>query len=471
MAGASHHFANKRVLLPELIAKIPGLPELCSPEERDEKGLNVLGCSAGCGYHEVVFKPFWVDPSRLVVQHDTRNTPCSAPGKGGGTAAGGSATSQPKVAHPRVDMSTVIPKAGASLKVPGTTFLKDERLGRFLSGPKRSALLDSHESVPDTFRAHALRLMVLVSEVQATIAAGKAAASRSFKPRTPSSPFTSGPAASSSSASVSTGVRHTSSSSSTTTIADLAVPVSLLLRDAQSKEIPVELAKATVTFGTLERNELALAIMSRGLHEYLSWSTYVAWSGSYGKIKAAPLLRELHDNLLPDMAVVSDAILKGTAISSSLTAVWDGSTFFILGALVMKRDDSAISAFYRVERNRLDAICAKKFGWKPPSASAASAAADDGPAIASAGDRAGDGEGQQDEDEGPNPSGPRGRKRGRPGGGGGKGIPAIDKPGAAKKLRGAQQQVRQLQSQLAKLKAGNGGGDKPTAGGGATKTE
>jgi len=425
-----------------MIASVPGLDKLLTKDETKD-GIEVYGCTAGCHYAQVWMKPFWVDFANKTIIHDTRNTPCSAPGAqaGGGTAVAGTAT-RSMVTHPRVPVTSVVSHLSSSLSVPRCSFLKDERLNRFLSDGKRSALLDAHETPPDSFRAHVSRLLIMISEAQAAIALGKAAGARLF-----STPPTSSSAASSSARAPSAGTEDTK-------IMDYAVSVRTMIASSSSDKVSLVKDK-TVTFAVLTRNEMALAIVSRGLHEYVNWAAYVAWSGTYGsKVKANALLREIHDSLLFDLATISDAILTGVAISDRLESVWDSNVFHILGALIFRKDDSGISAFYRQERAlRFDALCTKKFGWKPATADPSGG-----------GGRQHDRDAADDGDEAPsNP-----RKRGRDGGGGGGNPRKGDTQGDPKKLRKGgnphQRRIQLLQKELrdarksAKDKASGGGG-------------
>jgi hypothetical protein len=441
--SGKHSFSNGRKVDARMIAKIPGLAELLDPDEARD-GIEVSGCTAGCGFAEVFGKPFWVDFARKVIQHDTRNTPCSAPGQGSSGQTGGSVQtySKPMVSHPRVNVNTVLPHLGATLGVPKTTFLKDERLNRHLGDGKRSALLDFHETQPDTFRNHVTRVTIMIAETQAALGMGKAAC-RSAAP----SATRARRARSASAAAAAAGAGAASTDAAPDDII-AKIPVKVMLRD---KHATSELAKKEVTFDILELNEVALAIMLRGINEYINWCTYVAWSGTYGpKVKAQLLIREIHESLLPDLATVMDAIVNGSAISTGLDALWDSCVFFVLGTLIFKNDDAGMAAFYRLERaSRFDAICSKKFAWKPiePASPSAGTAAAPSPERDAGGDEDSPAVGRKrtrDSDAGTGSNGEKGA-------GGAKGK---------RRRKGAAEQIRKLQQQLKEVRKGDGNGGK-----------
>lgn len=436
-----------------MISAVPGLGQLLTDKENRD-GLDVNGCTAGCHWCEIWMKPFWVDFANKTICHDTRNMPCSAPGVQSAaiTTATGTSTTRAMVTHPRVPAADTMAHLGLAMAVPRSTFPKDERLNRFLSDAKRSALLDSHETPPDTFRAHTSRLLTLITEAQAAISLGKAAGARSFEVARSGHPSAGSGSGAGSGACGGASPREPEPPGP---IMDWPIPVNCMIAKTSSDKASL-IKDKTITFGALTRNEMALAIVARGLHEYFNWASYVAWSGAYGnKVKANPLLREVHDSLLYDLSTITDAIINGVPISSRLDPIWDSNVFFVLGALVFRKDDSGVSAFYRQERAlRFDTLCSKKFGWKPAATDGASGAG------SAQHDAAADDGGDQDAA----PSNPR--KRGRDGGQNPKnqqGNPKKIRKGGPQKQGGgnAQKRIQQLQKELREARAkGKGAGGK-----------
>ena len=448
-----HNFANKKSITPDLILEVPGLKEALTPAEV-RGGIEVFGCTSGCGYNELTTKPFWVDFARKTIQHDTRNTTCTAPGQQT-TASSGSSSTKAMVAHTRVNTSQVVAHLGAGLVVPRTTFVKDERLNRYLSESKRSALLDSHETPPGSLVAHAARIHVMIAETQAAISLGKAAAVRAYD--TPADTSSSsgstsvrggGDTTPAGSASLSRTGRHAKP------LMDTSIPVKIMVSSSAPSDKIALLKDKTTTFGNLTRNENALAIMARGLLEFTSWAQYVAWSGTYAKVRGAILLREVHDSLLFDLATVTDALLNGTAISDRLESVWDSNVFYVLGTLLFRKDDSGISAFYRMERaQRFDQLASKKLGWKPAATAAAAGA---GAAAITAAAEDGGGDDAPPSTDAPSNGNPRKRARGdnpSPANPKGDGNPKDAKRRNAQNSKAAKR-IQQLQQQLRDARAG-----------------
>ena len=355
-----HKFKNKRLVDADMCAKVPGLAELLTPADK-AAGLEVLSCASGCGYSELPLRyTFWVDFGRGIIQHDTRNTTCGAAGTTSGTSIGTtSGSTKPLVTHPRVDVSASIASFGASLSVPESSVLKDERFARFIPESKRATYLTAHETPPTNFKDAITRIQIMIAEQLAALCMGSAAFMASQRALASS-------ASSSASASNPAPARASTRGSGQATSSDGKVPCTIMLSQSKAPGTTyADLKKRTIDPTDLERNKIDLAIMSRGCSEYLTYANAVAWSGSYGSVKAVDIMREVHDTLLYDLSVVIDALKKGLPCSTPLESSWDSSPFFILGLLCLKGDESGLAAFYRTERTaRFDHVC-KKLGWKP----------------------------------------------------------------------------------------------------------
>lgn len=318
-------------------------------------------CTNGCGLSLVSGTKVWCDFGTGTVITDTSTSHC--PNRKSATDAEESASGQPSVRHPRVDVAAMLPKLLlASLNPKPDPQTHDERYVAQLGSAAKVALNASHTIEPSTLRANEQRLSrqiidIVTAELNAIYVKLNADGGKR----------------------------------------DFDIEHRFIIKNRPGSEKST--ASAVVLAAMVKM--FALRGITDRVHSCQSLQQGVFRikhkQGTPFQAHQVAWIRGMHESIRPDLAALRDTIERPDRVLTPLNHLQQ-NPFIVFGAALITNDTAATRAFFRTELPR-ELSVAKKIGWKAPAdggtdepaaaaagAAAAAAAASD---LDGAGDSAG----------------------------------------------------------------------------------
>jgi hypothetical protein len=118
-----------------------------------------------------------------------------------------------------------------------------------------------------------------------------------------------------------------------------------------------------LTLAATQKNVMILLALQRGLLDIADYAALVHRT-LFSTVAFGPFMSALHSLYRKELHEIKEALETKDQIGKDLSTSLDQNAFFVLGARLIARDQSALGVFFRKERVRYE-DAAKKCGWKP----------------------------------------------------------------------------------------------------------